>query len=95
MAQDVIHPPTESPGDDLMATFAGACLVIIVLECARRTPRLHHAGSRAHLHRLALAGQILPYGHCAPRLFPRAYLQKFLATDLDGLFGTTMSVSAT
>lgn len=38
MAQDEVHHLTERLSKTTwMATFAGACLVIIVLECARRT----------------------------------------------------------
>ena len=53
MAQDEVHHLTERLSKTTwMATFAGACLVIIVLECARRTLGYIMPVHRAHLHRL-------------------------------------------
>ena len=48
MAQDEVHHLTERLSKTTwMATFAGACLVIIVLECARRTLGLSCRFSRS------------------------------------------------
>ena len=77
-----------------MATFAGACLVIIVLECARRTLGYIMPVLALIFIAYALAGPNLPMA-IAHRGYSLERICKFLATDLDGLFGTTMSVSAT
>lgn len=76
MAQDEVHHLTERLSKTTwMATFAGACLVIIVLECARRTLGYIMPVLALIFIAYALAGPESAHGHRAPRLFPRAYLQ--------------------
>ena len=95
MAQDEVHHLTERLSKTTwMATFAGACLVIIVLECARRTLGYIMPVLALIFIAYALAGPNLPLA-IAHRGYSLERICKFLATDLDGLFGTTMSVSAT
>ena len=95
MAQDEVHHLTERLSKTTwMATFAGACLVIIVLECARRTLGYIMPVLALIFIAYALAGPNLPMA-IAHRGYSLERICKFLATDLDGLFGTTMSVSAT
>ena len=95
MAQDEVHHLTERLSKTTwMATFAGACLVIIVLECARRTLGYIMPILSLLFIAYALAGPNLPMA-IAHRGYSLERICKFLATDLDGLFGTTMSVSAT
>ena len=95
MAQDEVHHLTERLSKTTwMATFAGACLTIIVLECARRTLGYIMPVLALIFIAYALAGPNLPMA-IAHRGYSLERICKFLATDLDGLFGTTMSVSAT
>ena len=95
MAQDEVHHLTERLSKTTwMATFAGACLVIIVLECSRRTLGYIMPILSLIFIAYALAGPNLPMA-IAHRGYSLERICKFLATDLDGLFGTTMSVSAT
>ena len=95
MAQDEVHHLTERLSKTTwMATFAGACLVIIVLECARRTLGYIMPVLALIFISYASAGPHLPLA-IAHRGYSLERICKFLATDLDGLFGTTMSVSAT
>ena len=95
MAQDEVHHLTERLSKTTwMATFAGACLVIIVLACARRTLGYIMPVLALIFIAYALAGPNLPMA-IAHRGYSLERICKFLATDLDGLFGTTMSVSAT
>ena len=77
-----------------MATLAGALLLVIVLEATRRCLGWIMPIMALIFIAYALAGPYLPMaiahrGYSVTRIF------QFLATDLDGIFGTTMSVSAT
>jgi len=95
MAQDEVHHLTERLSQTTwMATFAGACLAIIVLECARRVLGYIMPALALIFVVYALAGPHLPMA-IAHRGYSLERICKLLATDLDGIFGTTMSVSAT
>lgn len=72
----------------------GACLAVITLECARRVLGYIMPVLALIFVAYALAGPHLPLA-IAHRGYSLQRICKFLATDLDGLFGTTMSVSAT
>ena len=65
----------------------------VVLECTRRTVGYIMPILALIFVAYALAGPNLPYA-IAHRGYSIQRICKFLATDLDGLFGTTMSVSA-
>ena len=94
MAMDEVHHLTERLSRTTwMAYFAGAVLSLIVLECARRTVGYIMPILALIFVAYALAGPNLPYA-IAHRGYSIERICKFLATDLDGLFGTTMSVSA-
>ena len=94
MAMDEVHHLTERLSRTTwMATFAGCVLSIIVLECARRTLGYIMPILSIIFVAYALAGPNLPMA-IAHRGYSLERICKFLATDLDGLFGTTMSVSA-
>lgn len=94
MAMDEVHHLTERLSKTTwMATFAGAVLTIIVLEAARRTLGYIMPILSLIFIAYALAGPHLPLA-IAHRGYSLERICKFLATDLDGLFGTTMSVSA-
>ncbi|MDY3280818.1 TRAP transporter permease [Dysosmobacter sp.] len=77
-----------------MATLAGALLLIIVLEATRRALGWIMPILALFFIAYALAGPYLPMS-IAHRGYSLERICKFLATDLDGIFGTTMSVSAT
>ena len=95
MAQDEVHHLAERLSQTTwMATFAGACLAVITLECARRVLGYIMPVLALIFVAYALAGPHLPLA-IAHRGYSLQRICKFLATDLDGLFGTTMSVSAT
>ncbi len=95
MARDEIAHISERLGVVTpMATWAGALLLIIVLEATRRCLGWIMPIMALVFIAYALAGPYLPLaiahrGYSATRIF------QFLSTDLDGIFGTTMSVSAT
>lgn len=95
VARDECHHLTERMGSvTVMATIAGGVLFVIVLESARRALGYIMPCLALIFVGYALAGPYLPLviahrGYNLERVF------KFLATDLDGIFGTTMSVSAT
>ncbi len=94
MAMDEVHHLTERLSKTTwMATFAGAVLTVIVLEAARRTLGYIMPILSLIFIAYALAGPHLPMA-IAHRGYSLTRICKFLATDLDGLFGTTMSVSA-
>ncbi|MBQ7536492.1 MAG: TRAP transporter fused permease subunit, partial [Stomatobaculum sp.] len=94
MAMDEVHHLTERLSKTTWkATFAGAALALIVLECARRTLGYIMPILSLIFVAYALAGPNLPMA-IAHRGYSIQRICKFLATDLDGLFGTTMSVSA-
>lgn len=94
MAMDEVHHLTERLSKTTwMATFAGAVLTVIVLEAARRTLGYIMPILSLIFIAYALAGPHLPMA-IAHRGYSLERICKFLATDLDGLFGTTMSVSA-
>ena len=93
-AMDEVHHLTERLSKTTWrAYFAGAVLSLIVLECARRTLGYIMPILALIFVAYALAGPNLPYA-IAHRGYSIERICKFLATDLDGLFGTTMSVSA-
>ena len=93
-AMDEVHHLTERLSKTTWkAYFAGAVLSLIVLECARRTVGYIMPILALIFVAYALAGPNLPYA-IAHRGYSIQRICKFLATDLDGLFGTTMSVSA-
>ena len=93
-AMDEVHHLTERLSKTTWkAYFSGAVLALIVLECARRTLGYIMPILALIFVAYALAGPNLPYA-IAHRGYSIERICKFLATDLDGLFGTTMSVSA-
>ena len=95
MAQDEVHHMTERLSQTTwMAVFAGAVLGLVVLECARRVLGYIMPVLALIFVAYALAGPHLPWA-IAHRGYSLERICSFLATDLDGLFGTTMSVSAT
>ena len=77
-----------------MATLAGALLLIIVLEATRRCLGWIMPVLAMCFIAYALAGPMLPAA-VAHRGYSWTRIFQFLSTDLDGIFGTTMSVSAT
>lgn len=77
-----------------MATLAGALLLIIVLDATRRCLGWIMPIMALVFIAYALAGPYLPLA-IAHRGYSTTRIFQFLATDLDGIFGTTMSVSAT
>ena len=77
-----------------MATVAGALLLLIVLEATRRSLGWIMPILALAFIAYALAGPYLPEA-IMHRGYSMERICKFLATDLDGIFGTTMSVSAT
>ncbi|MCI8303559.1 MAG: TRAP transporter permease [Lawsonibacter sp.] len=94
MAQDEVHHLADRLSKTTwMATFAGAVLVIVTLECARRVLGYIMPVLALIFVAYALAGPHLPLA-IAHRGYSLERICKFLATDLDGLFGNTMSVSA-
>ena len=95
MAQDEVHHLAERLSKTTwMATFAGAVLALVTLECARRVLGYIMPVLALVFVAYALAGPHLPMA-IAHRGYSLERICKFLATDLDGLFGNTMSVSAT
>ncbi len=95
MAQDEVHHMTQRLSQTTwMAVFAGFMLGIAVLECARRVLGYVMPTLGLIFVAYALAGPYLPWA-IAHRGYSMSRICSFLATDLDGLFGTTMSVSAT
>ncbi|OUQ81700.1 TRAP transporter permease [Flavonifractor sp. An100] len=95
MAQDEVHHLTERLSQTTwMAVFAGAALGFVVLECSRRVLGYIMPALALIFVAYALAGPHLPWA-IAHRGYSLERICSFLATDLDGLFGTTMSVSAT
>ena len=95
MAQDEVHHLTERLSQTTwMAVFAGAVLGLVVLECSRRVLGYIMPALALIFVAYALAGPHLPWA-IAHRGYSLERICSFLATDLDGLFGTTMSVSAT
>ena len=77
-----------------MATLAGALLLLIVLEATRRCLGWIMPILAMVFIAYALAGPYLPEA-IMHKGYSMERICKFLATDLDGIFGTTMSVSAT
>lgn len=77
-----------------LATIAGALLLIIVLEATRRCLGWIMPVLAIIFIAYALAGPYLPIS-IAHRGYSWTRIFQFLSTDLDGIFGTTMSVSAT
>ena len=95
MAQDEVHHMRDRLSQTTwMAVFAGAILGLVVLECSRRVLGYIMPALALIFVAYALAGPHLPWA-IAHRGYSLERICSFLATDLDGLFGTTMSVSAT
>ena len=95
MARDEIAKISERLGVVTpMATWAGAILLIIVLEATRRCLGWIMPIMALCFIAYALAGPNLPLA-IAHRGYDFKRIFQFLSTDLDGIFGTTMSVSAT
>lgn len=95
MARDEIAHISERLGIVTpMATLAGALLLIIVLEATRRCLGWIMPILAMIFIAYALAGPMLPTS-IAHRGYSFTRIFQFLSTDLDGIFGTTMSVSAT
>ncbi len=91
---EVMHISERKGQTTWMATFAGCCLFLIILESARRALGYIMPMLALIFIGYALAGPYLPLA-IAHKGYNMTRIFKFLATDLDGLFGTTMSVSAT
>lgn len=95
MARDEVSKISERLGIVTpMATLAGALLLFIVLEATRRCLGWIMPILAMLFIAYALAGRHLPI-QIAHRGYGLTRIFQFLATDLDGIFGTTMSVSAT
>lgn len=95
MARDEVSKISERLGVVTpIGTLAGALLLIIVLEATRRCLGWIMPVMALIFIAYALAGQSLPMA-IAHRGYSWTRIFQFLATDLDGIFGTTMSVSAT
>ena len=95
MAQDEVSKISDRLGVVTpMATLAGALLLFIVLEATRRCLGWIMPILALIFIGYALAGPYLPLA-IAHRGYSWTRIFQFLATDLDGIFGTTMSVSAT
>jgi len=95
MARDEVSKISERLGVVTpMATLAGALLLFIVLESTRRCLGWIMPILALVFIGYALAGPYLPLA-IAHRGYGMTRIFQFLSTDLDGIFGTTMSVSAT
>lgn len=95
MARDEVSHISERLGKvTVMATCSGLILLIVVLEAARRCLGWIMPILAAVFIAYALAGPNLPMA-IAHRGYSWTRILNFLSTDLDGVFGTTMSVSAT
>ncbi|MEA4934781.1 MAG: TRAP transporter fused permease subunit [Lawsonibacter sp.] len=95
MARDEVSKISERLGVVTpMATLAGALLLLIVLEGTRRCLGWIMPILALIFIAYALAGPYLPL-QIAHRGYSIVRIFQFLSTDLDGIFGTTMSVSAT
>jgi TRAP transporter 4TM/12TM fusion protein len=78
----------------IWATYAGGILLFIVLEATRRSLGNIMPTLAIIFLAYALAGPYLPY-EIAHRGYSFGRIFEFLSTNADGLFGTTLSVSAT
>ena len=78
----------------IMATYAGGILLFIVLEATRRSLGNIMPTLAIVFIAYALAGPYLPF-EIAHRGYSFGRIFEFLSTNADGLFGTTLSVSAT
>ncbi|MGE4276907.1 MAG: TRAP transporter permease [Lawsonibacter sp.] len=95
MARDEVSKISDRLGVvTFIATIAGALLLFIVLEATRRCLGWIMPILALIFIAYALAGPYLPLS-IAHRGYSMIRIFQFLATDLDGIFGTTMSVSAT
>ena len=95
MARDEVSKLADrAGGTTILSIIAGCILFIVVLEGARRALGYIMPTLAVLFVNYALAGPHLPIS-IAHRGYSFARIFKFLATDLDGMFGTTMSVSST
>lgn len=95
MAREEVSHISEKLGNvTAMATWSGLILLIVVLEGARRCLGWIMPILASVFIAYALAGPYLPMA-IAHRGYSWTRILNFLSTDLDGVFGTTMSVSAT
>jgi TRAP transporter 4TM/12TM fusion protein len=78
----------------ILATYAGGILLIVVLEAARRSLGYIMPVLAIIFVAYALAGPHLPFA-IAHRGYSFKRIFEFLSTNADGMFGTTLSVSAT
>lgn len=94
-ARDEVSHISERLGNvTVLATISGAFLLFIVLEATRRALGWIMPILAMIFIAYALAGPYLPLA-IAHRGYSLTRIFNFLSTDLDGIFGTTMSVSAT
>ena len=91
---EVAHISQRNGNVTQMAAVSGCILLIVVIEGARRALGWIMPIMAAIFLSYAIAGPYLPLA-IAHRGYSWTRIFKFLATDLDGIFGTTMSVSAT
>lgn len=90
-----VHSLTDRLGKtSWMALVAGAILTVVILECARRMLGYIMPILALIFIAYALLGKSLPMA-IAHRGFDLTTIFSFLSTNLDGIFGTTMDVSAT
>lgn len=95
MAREEVSHISERLGNvTIWATCSGLILLIVVLEGARRCLGWIMPILASAFIVYALAGPYLPMA-IAHRGYSWTRILNFLSTDLDGVFGTTMSVSAT
>jgi TRAP transporter 4TM/12TM fusion protein len=95
MARDEVNQLAErAGGTTILAIVAGCILFFAVLEAARRSLGYIMPVLALIFVAYALAGPYLPMS-IAHRGYNFTRIFKFLATDLDGMFGTTLSVSST
>lgn len=95
MARDEVSKLADrAGGTTVLAIIAGCILFFAVMEGARRALGYIMPCLALIFVAYALAGPYLPIS-IAHRGYTFQRIFKFLATDLDGMFGTTMSVSST
>lgn len=92
--EEAAHISERNGNVTYLATIAGALLLVVVLEGSRRTLGWIMPILACVFIAYALAGPYLPLS-IAHRGYSWTRILNFLSTDLDGIFGTTMSVSAT
>lgn len=95
MAKNEVEQISERLGRvTMLATIAGAILLFLVLECTRRALGWIMPILALTFIAYALLGPHLPFA-IAHKGYSLTKIFNYLSTDIDGIFGTTMSISAT